>query len=65
MISYRSLLLSTIVLNDTLLEIGQKWVGGKGSPPVAGFTFLWPDNFVAYFQKFIKILGKDGTHKIR
>ena len=38
---------------------------GEGSPPVAQFTFLWPDNFVAYFQKLIKILGKDGTHKIR
>ena len=46
-------------------EVGQRWLGGKGSPPVAGFTFLWPDNFVACFQECIKILGKDGTHKIR
>ena len=46
-------------------EVGQRWLGGKGSPPVAGFIFLWPDNFVACFQECFKILGKDGTHKIR
>ena len=48
----------------TLSKVGQRWLGGKGSPPVAGFTVLWPDSFVACFQEFIKILGKDGTHKI-
>ena len=50
---------------DTLPEVGQRWFGRKGLPPVARFIFPWPDNFVACFQEFIKILGKDVTYKIR
>ena len=43
---------SQYTLAITLYTLPEVVAWGKGSSPVAGFTFLWPDNFVAWFQEF-------------